>query len=99
MSLDLAGRGTVSILSTPTRTADELPPSQRPASGRLVCVDVLRGAAALAVVLCHSSFRPDDTSWWFRLVVCQPFRFGFLGVSLFVVLSGFCIHLAVAKNM
>jgi peptidoglycan/LPS O-acetylase OafA/YrhL len=60
---------------------------------------VLRGIAATAVVLCHSSFTPDDTSWWFRLAVCQPFRFGFLGVSLFVVLSGFCIHLAVAKTI
>ncbi len=43
---------------------------------RLLSVDALRGAAALAVVLCHSSL-----------------TFGYVGVYLFFVISGFCIHL------
>jgi peptidoglycan/LPS O-acetylase OafA/YrhL len=69
-------------------------------SGRLVSVDVLRALAASWVVLHHVPFRPGtdvsvETGFWLSV----PFRFGYLGVTLFLVLSGFCIHLAVARRM
>jgi peptidoglycan/LPS O-acetylase OafA/YrhL len=59
-------------------------------------VDALRGAAALLVLLHH--INPGSLQyggWWL-----DPLRivhtFGFVGVSLFLVLSGFSIHLRVA---
>ena len=70
--------------------------------GRLGSIDVLRGAAALGVVLCHTtrgalfldSFRIAP---WVT-VLALPAAFGFSGVYLFFVISGFCIHLAWARE-
>jgi peptidoglycan/LPS O-acetylase OafA/YrhL len=61
---------------------------------RLQSIDFLRGVAALAVVFLHVPHRgpnwgqPPDALYWLFL----PFDFGWLGVTLFIVLSGFCIH-------
>jgi peptidoglycan/LPS O-acetylase OafA/YrhL len=64
---------------------------------RLKSIDALRGLAALAVVLTHipreHSGQPDAA--FFALL---PIDFGTLGVPLFLVISGFCIHLAVARR-
>lgn len=67
-------------------------------SDRLNSIDVLRGVAALAVVATHI---PHHTHGGWRQ---HPFVFpgflidyGWLGVPLFVVISGFCIHLRAAK--
>jgi peptidoglycan/LPS O-acetylase OafA/YrhL len=60
---------------------------------RLQSVDVLRGLAILAVVCNHSphyaigGFR--NNPWFFPALAMD---FGYLGVPLFVVISGFCIH-------
>ena len=68
--------------------------------GRLQSIDVLRGCAALAVVADHAFKHGGYASIvepWFlglRAVV----NHGVLGVPLFFVISGFCIHLPWARR-
>jgi peptidoglycan/LPS O-acetylase OafA/YrhL len=68
---------------------------------RLSSVDALRGAAALGVVLYHTvgpnaQFGPRVLRWLATPIV-PAIRFGYVGVFLFFVISGFCIHLSRAK--
>ncbi len=68
---------------------------------RLSSVDALRGAAALGVVLYHTvgpnaRFGPRVLNW-LAIPVLPTIRFGYVGVFLFFVISGFCIHLSRAK--
>jgi len=77
---------------------------------RLHSVDILRGIAALAVAFYHIWGHDGSYAWQSIGVVPQtpnpslfvylisPFRWGYLGVSLFLVLSGFCIHLPYARK-
>jgi peptidoglycan/LPS O-acetylase OafA/YrhL len=66
-------------------------------------IDQLRGFAALAVVACHLSVSAfvdapnasDPSPRWLPLVL----GFGYLGVPLFFVISGFCIHLPQARAL
>jgi peptidoglycan/LPS O-acetylase OafA/YrhL len=66
-------------------------------------VDQLRGIAALAVVICHASVSAYKTApnldggpWpW----LASTLGFGYLGVPLFFVISGFCIHLPHARAL
>lgn len=72
--------------------------------GRLLSIDILRGCAVLAVVLHHLPFS------WSGLTDSVPAReafipearevlhFGQYGVQLFLVISGFCIHLPWARK-
>ena len=66
-------------------------------------IDQLRGFAALAVVLCHAAVSAET-------VVVDPSHqsghwascllgWGYLGVPLFFVISGFCIHLPTASAL
>src|SRR5438128_198415 len=73
----------------------------RSSSPRLESVDFLRGVAALSVV-CHHAI---NFGWgrnmpmgvpWFRALHAVVDR-GDLGVPLFFVISGFCIHLRWAR--
>ncbi len=66
---------------------------------RLQSVDVLRALAALWVVLHHLPHRAVDLPELLRVLAFLPVTFGYLGVILFLVLSGFCIHLGVTKRM
>jgi len=74
-------------------------------------VDALRGIAAIGVVLYHARGffyvggtsalgRGLDLSWkTIEALATLPFRYGFLGVQLFFVLSGYCIHLRYAAAL
>jgi len=70
--------------------------------GRLTSIDALRGIAALGVVLYHTVGRIDAplpvSLWqWPGFFVRSLSGFGYVGVFLFFVISGFCIHLQWAK--
>lgn len=76
--------------------------TQQLQDGRFLSIDALRGVAALGVVLYHTLAQtknavPDNI---FKLPV-QVIQFlsslGYVGVFLFFVISGFCIHLRWAK--
>ena len=82
------------------------PPEHRSESlNRVEAIDALRGLAALAVVIYHArtifwiglaetyhryGMRPDFNALLGYL--SAPFSYGGLGVTLFFVLSGYCIH-------
>ena len=70
--------------------------------GRLASIDALRGIAALGVVLYHALGRVDAPSpqhllQWPSFFIHSLTSFGYVGVFLFFVISGFCIHLQWAK--
>ncbi|MGO9113073.1 MAG: acyltransferase family protein [Thermoguttaceae bacterium] len=87
----------------------------KPAQGvaaRLTTVDMLRGMAALAVVMYHArgllwcgtscllsetGLHASFNAWAGYLL--SIFSFGWLGVPLFFVLSGYCIHRSYARRL
>jgi len=71
--------------------------------GRLQSIDALRGVAALGVVLYHAISQtqnsvPHNLFKWPVKVIQFVSSFGYIGVFLFFVISGFCIHLQWAKS-
>lgn len=71
--------------------------------GRLVSIDALRGIASFIVVLYHAFsmgifnvVTPNVYESW-EYIYAIPISFGYTGVYLFFVISGFCIHLRWAK--
>jgi peptidoglycan/LPS O-acetylase OafA/YrhL len=71
--------------------------------GRLQSIDALRGVAALGVVLYHAITQgvagvPNNLFRWPVKLVQLISSFGYIGVFLFFVISGFCIHLQWAKS-
>lgn len=70
-------------------------------STRLRSIDALRGIAALGVVLYHGVGAHPPTPQGFFGYLAWPFEYlfaqGYVGVFLFFVISGFCIHLQWAK--
>src|SRR5215469_13507079 len=73
--------------------------SSAPRHGRLTSVDALRALAALAVLVGHVPFSGDPLPFSVQSILSAGLRLGRLGVPLFLVLSGFCIHLSVARRM
>jgi len=73
-----------------------------PPVARLRGIDALRGAAALGVVLYHAVEQgkhvlPNNLFQYPLRAVQFASSFGYIGVFLFFVISGFCIHLQWAK--
>ena len=73
------------------------------ANGRLLSIDALRGVAALGVVLYHAVLQtaglvPGNLFRWPVESIKFLSSFGYIGVFLFFVISGFCIHLQWARN-
>ncbi|MFN2492927.1 MAG: acyltransferase family protein [Pyrinomonadaceae bacterium] len=71
--------------------------------GRLQSIDALRGIAALGVVLYHAILQtanavPNNFFRWPVKLLQFVSSFGYIGVFLFFVISGFCIHLQWAKS-
>jgi len=76
------------------------PPTHLPS--RLRGIDALRGAAALGVVFYHAVEQgdkalPNNLFQYPARVVQFASSFGYIGVFLFFVISGFCIHLQWAR--
>jgi peptidoglycan/LPS O-acetylase OafA/YrhL len=65
----------------------------------LDAIDVLRAVAALAVLVGHVPHAIEGTGFGMWQTVLLPLEFGYLGVPLFLVISGFCIHLAAAGRL
>jgi peptidoglycan/LPS O-acetylase OafA/YrhL len=74
--------------------------SEKPgiARQRLRSVDALRGLAALMVLFKHVPHPggPSEGAGYFLFL---PFEYGTQGVILFLVISGFCIHLSFARKL
>src|ERR1051325_5394613 len=73
------------------------------ASSRLQSIDALRGIAALGVVFYHVILQaqqavPNNLFKWLVKALQFLSSFGYIGVFLFFVISGFCIHLQWAKS-
>lgn len=76
-----------------------LPALKPQPSKRLVAIDCLRGMAAMIVVLHHATDNISATgieASWYQMLR-QVLLHGQLGVPLFFVISGFCIHLKWAR--
>lgn len=84
--------------------------SRSPAGGHLDFLDPIRGIAILLVFLYHSlgaSFGRDQLPWGHLFRTLQaprsflpliPASFGWAGVAIFFVVSGFCIHLSFSRS-
>lgn len=77
-------------------------PTSPPESRRLRGIDALRGIAALGVVFYHAVEQgknlPDNLLQYPIRLVQFASSFGYVGVFLFFVISGFCIHLQWARS-
>jgi peptidoglycan/LPS O-acetylase OafA/YrhL len=73
-----------------------------PTTTRLRGIDALRGAAALGVVFYHAVDQgknlPDNLLQYPIRAIQLASSFGYIGVLLFFVISGFCIHLQWARS-
>jgi peptidoglycan/LPS O-acetylase OafA/YrhL len=66
--------------------------NQVPPADRYWTVDVLRGIAALAVALYHvSEVSLGTNNGFFSTLLHDAFRYGYLGIAVFFVISGFVI--------
>ncbi|HWF88915.1 MAG TPA: acyltransferase [Pyrinomonadaceae bacterium] len=79
----------------------DVPPPYLP--NRLRGIDALRGAAALGVVFYHAvdqshNVLPNNLFQYPIRLVQFVSSFGYIGVFLFFVISGFCIHLQWARG-
>ena len=83
---------------------------EKPIERHIDFLDPIRGIAILLVFLFHSltaAFGRDELPWgpWFRdfhvphsFVALFPVTFGWAGVAIFFVVSGFCIHLSFSRQ-
>lgn len=70
--------------------------------GRVLSLDAMRGVAAVVVVVYHALGVAPQTiyagwQWWLPTAAAWIVHFGYSGIYLFFVISGFCIHLHWAR--
>lgn len=70
----------------------------------MLTLDAMRGGAAIAVVIYHAvgvapQTAPSGWQRWMPMFVGGAVHFGYAGVFLFFVISGFCIHLFWARTL
>ena len=73
------------------------PMPSEPNRPRLAYVDGLRGLCALYVLLYHAAGDVRPSGAFLRAAV-QPYQFGRYAVAVFIVVSGFCLMLPVARS-
>lgn len=63
-------------------------------------IDGLRGVAALVVVIYHLFASSQSPEWrpFLNINVLRPLHDGWIGVNLFLILSGFCLFWPLARN-
>jgi peptidoglycan/LPS O-acetylase OafA/YrhL len=88
---------------TPGPEARSVNPIQEtvPNSSRLTSIDALRGFAALWVLIDHAigpMITPLTARWPWMAPLLFPVAIGYVGVHLFLVISGFCIHQKLAAS-
>ena len=67
-------------------------------TGRLAYVDGLRALAALYVMVVHTFYEPQNGYYASPLLNHLGFHFGRIAVAVFIVVSGFCLMLPVARR-
>lgn len=63
----------------------------------LALIDGLRATAALFVMVCHAYFEPANGYYASRLMSHLGLTYGHIAVDLFIVISGFCLMLPIAR--
>ena len=103
--VDSGVSSTGDVPENPSHTA-----SDAPINRRIDFLDPIRGVAILLVFGYHSlgaAFGHDQLPWghWFRdfkvapsFLPLIPVTFGWAGVAIFFVVSGFCIHLSFSRS-
>ncbi len=97
-------RGTTKLPSSPRSFHHPTGQVSASKSSRSLGVDVLRGIAVLAVVLCHAPFssrsfgQANAAETFPSAAWTHAMQYGEYGVHLFLVISGFCIHMKWAKR-
>ena len=71
--------------------------------GRVLSLDAMRGVAAVVVVVYHALGVAPQTAfvgwqWWLPEAAAYVVHFGYAGIYMFFVISGFCIHLHWARQ-
>lgn len=69
----------------------------------MLSLDAMRGVAAVVVVVYHALGVAPQTAfsgwqWWLPLAASYVVHFGYAGIYMFFVISGFCIHLHWARS-
>lgn len=74
-------------------------PANNPAPGRFLMLDGLRGVAAISVVIGHLFANvADEMRPWLPGFILNNVYYGYLGVSVFFVISGFVIAMSIGAN-
>lgn len=77
---------------------EDLPETRAPLKAHLAFIDGLRAVAALFVLVCHAYFEPANGYYASRLMNHLGLTYGHIAVDVFIVVSGFCLMLPIARR-